>query len=299
MGEDRGRVIALGFFDGVHCGHRALFDRTVQLAVEKDLTPSVISFDTHPSKMVTGKKVPLINSPFDRWEILSRGFGINDIIFLHFDDELRHMSWKDFVDWLVEGFNARHLVAGYDFTFGYRGAGNVERLRQRCEELKVGCDIIQKVTIGGVAVSSTYIRKLLSEGDIERANLFLGHPHTFSNVVRYGYRFGRTMGIPTINMQFPEGTQTMKNGVYAAKAFLQDGREYTGVTNIGVRPTVGGKDTVSVETHLLGYSGNLYGQTVRIEFHKYLRPEVKYPNTEALKSQIESDIRAAKEYFGE
>lgn len=296
--ENGRRVIALGFFDGVHLGHGALLRRARQRAQELGVEPAVISFDIPPSKTIGGEAVPLINSPLDRADIMKRLYGIDDLIFLHFDRELRHMEWWRFIEWLRSDFGAIHLVAGYDFTFGYKGEGNVELLQRHCRKLGIGCDIVDKVSVDGEPVSSTRIRSLLIDGQCEMANRLLGHRHILNDVVRNGYRFGRTLGTPTINMRFEDGVLIPRHGVYIAEAhILKSGRCYPAVTNIGVRPTVGGKDAVSVESHLLGFSGNLYGQHIRVEFYKFLRPEIKFDKVEALRDQIRRDAAETQSYF--
>lgn len=297
--SEKKRVIALGFFDGVHLGHKALLDETLRVSKEQGLTPSVISFDLHPHFMVTGRQVPLINTPYERAEMIERNFGITDLIYLHFDSELMHMSWERFVEWLVNDFNAGWLVAGYDFSFGYKGEGDPQKLQTKCAELGVGCSIMDKVLLDGVTVSSTYIRGLLSEGDVETANRFLAHPHIMTDRVRYGYRIGRTIGVPTINMRFTEGVIELLRGVYATKVFLEDDREYLAVTNVGIRPTVSGTSREeTVESHILDFDGNLYGKRIRVEFHKYLRPEQKFEAPGVLKMQIQRDIAMTRAHFG-
>ena len=292
------RVIALGFFDGVHIGHGALLRRAMERAGQLGVDPAVISFDIPPSKTIGGAPVPLINSSLDRADIISRLYGIDDLIFLHFDHELRHMEWWRFIEWLKSDFGAVHLVAGYDFTFGYKGAGNSALLQEKCREIGLGCDIVEKIALDGEPVSSTRIRKLLAEGQCEKANQMLGHRHLLNDVVRYGYRFGRTLGTPTINMRFEDGVLIPRRGVYIAQAFIiKTGQWFPAVTNIGVRPTVGGQDVVSVESHLLGFSGNLYGKRIRVEFHKFLRPEIKFDKVEELRDQIRSDAVTTQAYF--
>ena len=296
--ENGKRVIALGFFDGVHLGHGALLRQAVRRSRQLGVEPSVISFDIPPSKTIGGELVPLINSPLDRADIMKRLYGIDDLIFLHFDHELRHMEWWRFIEWLRDDFGAVHLVAGYDFTFGYKGEGNAAKLQEKCHELGIGCDIVEKVTLGGQPISSTRIRKLLIEGECEKANELLGHRHILNDVVRNGYRFGRTLGTPTINMRFEDGVLVPRRGVYIAEAhILKTGECYPAVTNIGVRPTVGGESIVSVESHLLGFSGNLYGRHIRVEFYKFLRPEIKFERVEELRDQIRRDAAETQTFF--
>jgi len=291
------RVIALGYFDGIHTGHAALMERVLNIGDDTGLIPSVITFDTHPRSMVDGRSVPLINSPEDRAGILRRVFGIEDIIFLHFDKSTVSMSWSKFIDHLYNEFGARHLVAGKDFKFGFGAEGSSKLLAKKCNEAGIGCDIIPDVKHDGIVVSSTYIRELLITGDMERANTFLGHPHVLTDIVRYGYKLGRTLDAPTINMRFAPGVLVPAFGVYATMVYLDDGTEKVGVTNIGVRPTIDNSDNITAETHILDFQRNLYGHKVRIEFYNRLRPEVKFNNVSELQEQIRKDSLAAAEFF--
>ena len=295
---DKKRVIALGFFDGVHIGHRALLEIVLGVGREKALIPSVITFDAHPLSLVGGVSVPLINSPEDRAGLIHRVFGIDDIIFLHFDKRTAGMAWDVFIAHLFNEFGARHLVAGYDFRFGSGGMGNRDLLVDKCSELGIGCDIVPAISFDGVVSSSTYIRELISNGDMERANAFLGHPHILSDVVRYGFKLGRTLGTPTINMCFQDGVLIPAYGVYASKVFPDSGGEYIGVTNVGVRPTVdNGGGRITAETHILDFQGNLYGRQVRIEFYSRLRPEIKFGGVDEIKEQIHRDCDCTEMYF--
>ncbi|MCL2366692.1 MAG: riboflavin biosynthesis protein RibF [Oscillospiraceae bacterium] len=293
----KNRVIALGFFDGMHIGHSALIWRVLDISEQTGLVPSVITFDTHPRNLLNTEEVILINSPEDRAGLIHRVFGIDDIIFLHFDKATAQMPWDEFVRHLIDEFGARHLVAGFDFRFGMAGQGNSALLKQKCSALGIGCDIIPEVTLDNIRSSSTHVRGLIEAGDIERANAFLGHPHVLTDVVRFGYRLGRQLGTPTINMCFAQGVLIPAFGVYATKVYLEDGSEHIGVTNIGVRPTVNDSELVTAETHILSYQGNLYGHQVRIEFYTWLRAERKFEDIDALKAQIQIDCQAAMDYF--
>ncbi len=291
-------VIALGFFDGVHRGHGALLRKAAERAGELNAAPAVFTFDRSPKEFVTGKPVLLINSNDDRRDIIRRVYGIQRVIFAPFDREMMTMPWQDFItELLVKQYGAVHLVAGHDYRFGHKNEGTVERLREKCRELGLGCDIIPKVELEGITVSSTYIRTLLEQGDVDRAALFLGHPHCLSQTVRHGQRLGRTIGIPTVNLAVPAHVLTPERGVYITRAFLPDGRSCPGVTNVGTRPTVTEGDTVSVETYLLGFDGDLYGQTVRLDFYKRLRGEVKFPSLEALRQEILRNVAETEAYF--
>lgn len=293
------RVIALGFFDGVHIGHAALMKRVIEIGEKEGLVPSVVTFDSHPRYLISGKNVPLINSPEDRAGLLRRAFGIDDIIFLRFDKNTSLMTWDKFITHLVEDFGAKHLVAGQNFRFGSGAKGDSKLLKEQCENIGIGCDIIPYVEYDGIVSSSSYIRELIRSGNVERANAFLGHPHVLTDTVHYGYKLGRKLGTPTINMRFGDGVLIPAYGVYATKVYLEDDSTHIGVTNVGIRPTIENTSAVNItaETHILDFQQNLYGHQVRIEFYKLLRPEIKFNNMTTLSEQIHKDCNATRAYF--
>ena len=293
------RAIALGFFDGVHIGHGALLERTKERAAQIGAMPSVLSFDVHPDNLVFGRETPLINSAIGREDIIRRIYGIDNVVFLHFNQRLMRMPWQDFADNIIQELNIGWIVVGHDFCFGYKGEGTAQRLQEYCEARGIGCDIIQPVMLDGRVVSSTYIRQLIAEGDMEQARRYLGHPHCLANIVRSGYHLGTKMGTPTINMYFPEGVLVPRYGVYATKVILENEKSYVAVTNVGVRPTVSEDNRVSVESHLLDYEGNLYGRQARVEFYDFIRGEQKFDSFEALSAQIKRDAETARRYFAE
>ena len=296
----RERVIALGFFDGVHLGHGALLRRAAEEAKKRGCESAVFTFDRPPKEVITGVPCPLINSPEDRAELVRRLYGIDEMIMVPFDDEMRTTPWDRFVtDILVGRYGAVHLVAGHDHHFGHRNQGSPELLKEKCAELGLGCDIIPAVTLNGVTVSSTHIRKLLEEGDVETARAFLGHPHVLTQTVGHGRQLGRTIGIPTANLVAPPHVLLPRRGVYAAKITLPDGRAFGGVTNVGVRPTVNNGQDVTVEPWILDFDGDLYGQAIRVEFFRRLRDERKFESLDALRSQIETDAVKTREAYPE
>ena len=176
--ENEKRVIALGFFDGVHLGHGALLRLVRERADELGAVPAACTFDTHPENLILQSPTPLLSTPADRAWLMRRYYGIQDVIIAPFDDHMMHMPWRDFVtDFLVAGCGAVHLVAGHDFHFGYKGEGNPQRLEALCRELGLGCDIVPKVERDHITISSTYIRTLVAQGELARAADFLGHPY--------------------------------------------------------------------------------------------------------------------------
>ena len=295
--ENQRKVIALGFFDGVHMGHGALLRSVAERAKALDAVPCAFTFDRSPAAALTGKAVPLLSGVDDRERLMHELYGIRKVIVAPFD-VMRQMDWQDFVaQYLQRELGVVHVVAGHDFHFGYKGQGSPQRLVEKCKELSMGCDIIPKVEIDGFTVSSTYIRSLVQEGKMERARWFLGHPHTLSGTVVHGSELGRTLGTPTANLLAPEGVISPGFGVYATKVYLSDG-ERLAVTNVGTRPTVNSdKTAVTVEPWILDYHGDLYGKDIRVEFYTRLRPERKFHDLQALREAILENARQTRDYF--
>ena len=294
------RVIALGFFDGVHNGHGALMRRTYEVAQQLGAVPSAFTFDPHPQNVIFGRPTPLLTSPEDRADLMRQYYGIEDVIVEPFTVERMKQPWKDFVEQtLVRDLGAVHLVCGHDYHFGYKGEGNPQRLRELCAELGIGCDVIEKVEQEGITVSSTYIRTLVAQGEIERANEFLGHPYTLSDQVSHGKKLGTTLGFPTVNLKLKEHVMPPAKGVYATKVILENGDVHPAVTNVGTRPTVDDGDQLTIEGFILDFHGDRYGQKIRMEFYKYLREEKKFPSFDALKAEIAHNVEQTREYFAE
>lgn len=296
--ENQQKVIALGFFDGVHMGHGALLRTVAERAKVLDAVPCAFTFDRSPAAALTGKAVPLLSGVEDRERLMRELYGIREVVVAPFD-VMRQMDWRDFVvQYLQKELGVVHVVAGHDFHFGYRGEGTPQRLMEKCRELGMGCDIIPKVEIDGFTVSSTYIRSLVEEGKMERARWFLGHPHTLSGPVVHGSELGRTLGTPTANLLVPSGVIAPGFGVYASRVRLPGGEERLAVTNVGTRPTVNAdKTAVTVEPWILDYHGDLYGKDIRVEFYARLRPERKFSSVQALRDAILENARQTRDYF--
>lgn len=288
------RVIALGFFDGVHLGHGALLRRVAQRAEELGVIPAACTFDAHPKSIILGQQTPLLTTPSDRADLMRRLYGIRDVIVARFDDGLMHMDWQEFVTGFLAAENgAVHVVAGHDFHFGYMGLGNPERLRQLCAGLGIGCDIIPPVEVDGITVSSSYIRTLVAQGEMERAGRFLGHPYCLTGQVLHGKKLGSRLGFPTANLDIPAENVLPAFGVYAARLWV-DGRHYAAAANVGVRPTVDENGAVTAEATLLDFNGSLYEKAVQLELLRFLRPEEKFGTLDALRAQVTRDIEAVR-----
>ena len=297
--EPTKRVIALGFFDGVHIGHGALLSRCAQRAAELNAVPAAFTFDLHPSALIPGKEpVPLLTTPADRAGLMGRLYGIREVLIAHYDQAMMTTPWRQFItDYLLRDHGAVHLVVGHDFHFGYKGEGDPQKLQALCAELGVGCDVIPKVELEGITVSSTHIRSLLAQGDMDRAGKFLGHPHVLTDFVSHGKKLGSTLGFPTVNLHFTPGLLIPAYGVYACKAVFENGDSRLAVTNIGTRPTVQDGDSVTAEGFLLDFDGDLYGQKIRMEFYHYLRPEKKFDSLDALRSEVMRNAQQTRNHF--
>ena len=224
------RVIALGFFDGVHRGHGALLRTVANTARKLDATAAAFTFDRHPASVITGHDVPMLSNMDDRVWLMRRYYGIDEVIVASFD-AMQKMDWQDFiVEYLVGELGCVHVVAGHDFHFGYMGKGNPDRLKAKCAELGVGCDIIGKIEQDGITISSTYIRNLIAQGEMDRANEFLGHPHILTDTVAHGRKIGgSTLGFPTVNLHIHPPVIVPAHGVYATKIWV-DGQSHIAVT---------------------------------------------------------------------
>lgn len=292
------RVVALGFFDGVHLGHGALLRKTVETARTLGATPSACTFDVHPDTVIFGKPQPLLSTLADREALMKDLYGVEELMVAHFDQKMMTMPWDSFVtDYLVGELGAIHVVAGHDYRFGYKGEGNPEKLKDLCQKLGLGCDIVPKVTLEGQTVSSTYIRSLLAAGETEKACRFLGHPHVLTGKVVHGKGLGRKLGFPTVNLALPNHLLIPAYGVYAAKVKLPSGREIGAATNIGLRPSVHDGGGVTVESFLLDFSGDLYQETLTLELFHHLRWEKSFSSLEELTAEVLKNAGQVKDYL--
>ena len=278
-------IYALGFFDGVHRGHQTLLAACKQLADYTGCTAGAVTFTSHPDALVLGNAPMLINTPEDR-KMLLRQYHMQTVLELPFDRALMEMPWQDFLENLLEK-DAVGFICGEDFRFGCGGEGNARCLEAFCRERELLWSIIPEQTLDGMRISSTYIRTLLEQEKMAQAVRFLGHPHILTGTVTHGRGLGHTIGIPTANLEIPEGVVCPAYGVYACKTVV-DGKIYRAVTNVGMRPTVNGHH-LTVEAHLLDYSGDLYGKKITLGFYEFLRPEKKFDSLEALQAQIRQD----------
>lgn len=292
------QVLALGFFDGVHLGHGALFRKARDYARDRGLRSCAVTFEEPPMTRITGRPVPLLCSPRRRKELILQAHGMDALELLPFDDAMMHKGWEAFLaEELYGRLQAAALVAGDDYTFGWRGEGTVARLRGWCADHGLDCFIIPAQRIDGIRVSSTYIRGLVSEGNMERAALFLGHPYRIGGIVRPGQGLGHAFGFPTVNIPLPDNRQWPVFGVYRTRVTV-GGATYDAITNVGRRPTVAADGQPVIESTLLDFDRDVYGERVDVDFYAFIRPEQKFASVEALTAQVHRDIESVRKASG-
>lgn len=294
------KVIALGFFDGVHLGHAQLLKETVKMAQSLGAQAVCCTFDRRPESLISHTPPALLTTPAERAGLMKELYGIEDVIIAPFDEKMRQMPWEMFVkDFLVGQHEAVGLVCGHDYRFGYKGEGTPEKLQNLCETMGLGCKVVGKVTVDGVTVSSTLIRRLVEQGNMEGAVKLLGHPYVMAGAVRHGKGLGGKLGFPTVNLMMEQGKLVPAFGVYAAKVTLPDGKTYEGATNIGIRPSVSDGGGVTVETFLLDFQGDLYEKELKVELFHHLRWEKHFESLEELKAEVLKNAAQVHRYFQE
>lgn len=282
--------MALGLFDGVHLGHQQVLQRALAGRAQ-GLVPAVFTFES-ASGLVDTKEGGLIYSEEYKEYILEK-MGVELLLAVPFA-AVRDLSPEEFVEKVLQGtLHAGQVVCGYDFRFGRGAGGDTVLLRQLCKRRGIGVQVVPALAVDGAPVSSTRIRALLQQGEIEQANALCGRPYGIYGTVLSGNRLGRVMGFPTINQRLQPGRTLPRFGVYRSETMV-DGTAYRSVTNIGVKPTVG-SDVPLAETYILGFSGDLYGQRILVRLIRFVRPEQKFDGVEALRAQLEKDVLSAQE----
>jgi riboflavin kinase/FMN adenylyltransferase len=288
-------VLALGNFDGLHRGHLKIIERVRRGAAEHGGTPMAMTFDPHPPRVLRPDKAPkLLMTKSQRLESLHSA-GISCVAVVRFTRELSEWDPEMFIRTvLVDWLRVSEVWVGANFLFGHGRSGNFTVLRTLGQHYGFRADKIDPVRYKDFVVSSTRIRRLVSEGRVDEAGALLGHPYFIDGTVVAGRRRGREIGFPTANLE-TANELIPPNGVYATTTTI-DGVVHAGITNVGVRPTFG-EGELTVETHLLNYSGDLYGRSVRLGFVQRVRDERQFPDVDALREQIEADRRAADRLF--
>jgi len=285
-------VATVGVFDGVHLGHQAIMRAVKAAASARGARSAVVTFDRDPEELVSPEGSAAYITTLRQKLALIAEQDMDLAVVMPLERRLVDMPAEQFVSEVLCGkLSVVHVVVGTNFVFGKGRSGGVKLLREMGQEIGFEVTAVSPVKVGGVSVSSTAIRRLISDGKIEKANELLGHPYALAGRVVPGDGIGRSLGYPTANVRPVEKQVLPARGVYAVSVRL-DEMSWAGVANLGVRPTVGSRE-MSVEVYIVGFSGDIYGQELEVAFHSRLRGEIHFPNTEALKRQINLDVERA------
>lgn len=290
-------AVTLGKFDGLHLGHQLLLNKVIDFK-KQGYNAVMFTFMLHPGNLFSDKEFELIYTEEEKVARLRRS-GIDVLISYPFTQETRSMEPEDFIEQvLVERLDAKVIVVGKDFRFGYKRRGDVAMLQEKAEQYGYQVIAMEKTASKNEIIGSTAIRQYLKAGDMEAANALLGHPYSIRGEVVHGRRIGRTIGMPTINQIPPSSKLLPPCGVYISRTLI-DGVLYPGVTNIGYKPTVGAEEYIGVETYIFDCDMDLYGRMLEVELLSYLRPELNFGTLEELQIKMREDIVTAKKYFKE
>jgi riboflavin kinase/FMN adenylyltransferase len=289
-------VVTIGNFDGVHLGHQALFARVIDRARAIDGVSVVYTFDPHPLKVLQPHRPFLLISTREEKQQVIERYGIDVLVREHFSEAFAQLSMEDFVgDVLCGALQAKEVLIGPDYRFGKGRKGTTDLLQSLGERCGLKVNILGNIEVDVVEVRSTMIRNLILEGRVQEATRFLGRPYTLKGTVVTGHAIGRTIGIPTANLD-PEKELYPRSGIFAVRV-LVDERPEKGVLSIGSNPTFPGKG-FSLEVHILGFEGELYGKQIELVFIQKLRDEKKFDSSALLVEQIRRDIEEARKIFG-
>ena len=286
-------VATIGFFDGVHLGHRHLINQVKMAAALNGWCSSIITFPVHPRQVIQSNYQPsLLSSPEEKVELLGTT-GIDNCILLPFTRELSQLTARDFMQLLYDNYKVRMLVIGYDHRFGHNRAETFEDYCRYGRELGIHIMQATAYTQEQDKVSSSAIRRALLSGEISTATKYLGYNYFMQGTIVNGYQVGRKIGFPTANLQVDFSNKLIPAiGVYAVRVSV-NGQNYKGMLNIGHRPTINNGTDLSIEVHILDFEGDIYNQPMRIEFVDFLRPEAKFQSVDELVLQIQKDKEAA------
>lgn len=284
-------AVALGFFDGVHAGHKAVISKAVEHARKSGLKSVIWTFDESP------KNAPVITDTEERKHLFEE-MGVDILISFPFDNKVRTMECVEFIEVILKDrLKAQKVFCGFNYSFGAGGKGDPETLKTLCAEHGIETEILPPVEKDNIVVSSSRIRELIEKGDITKATDLLGRPYSLCGVINHGKKLGRTIGFPTANQIIENKKVIPKDGVYLTRV-LFDGKVLYGITDIGVKPTVG-EHARGAETYIFDFEGDLYGKNIKTEFLEYLRSEKKFDSIEQLVKQINRDTEKAKEILKE
>lgn len=290
--------MALGFFDGVHKGHQAVIGSAIDTAKEKGYKSAVMTFDPHPSIVLGGRNEKVFYiTPLQQKIDTFKALDVDTVFVVHFTSDFAKLSPEQFIQYFVRDLHVKHVTAGFDYTFGALGKGNMP-LMQALAGDDFGVTVVDKYADGEEKISSTRIRKALDHGNMEEARELLGRAFEVPGIVVHGDKRGRTLGFPTANVQAMEGCFIPTTGVYAVKILVQN-EWLDGVCNVGYKPTFKDPNNkqLSIEVHIFNFDKNIYGEEVVVGWYHRIRSEQKFNGIEALIAQIEKDKQSAMDYL--
>lgn len=287
-------VSAIGFFDGIHRGHQQLINKTIEVAKDKGLKSSMITFSPSPASVLGNQEESLLTTIDERIEV-ARKLGVDQFIVLKFTRSLSQLSTDDFHEKILNTLNIKHIVCGEDFRYGFKGVGSIETLKT-VEGL--GLSVIYDYKYEGERISSTLIKENISEKDLELANKLLGYPYFIKGFVKHGRKVGRTIGFPTINLLYESSKYLIKDGVYIGYTNI-NGKNYVSTINVGHNPTVNTVEKKSIESFVHDFDEDVYSKRVTFHFIKQIRPEIKFDSVQELITQMNRDKETSEAYFTE
>lgn len=291
-------AVALGKFDGFHLGHMKLVENVLKLQ-KKGYTGVIFTFEIKKNSVFDVKNMQNIFTPEEK-RMLADATGVRKYIEYPFDDDLAAMQPEDFVsEILVDILDARYVIVGSDFHFGFKRTGNVRTLEMLGRRYGFKVIVIEKETEQDEVISATRIRRLIKTGDIQYANMLLGRNYFIMGTVCEGRQLGRTIGFPTANIKSVPGKLYPPAGVYASRILIPEMQnvKLTGITNIGTNPTVSTSENITIETHIFNFSKELYGKQIVVGLIDYVREEIKFPSVSSLQKQLEMDINLVKKKY--
>lgn len=293
---DDPHVMAIGDFDGLHLGHQNVINHAKYTGNKLNLSTSIMTFNPHPREVLGQSKYSRYLAPFCEKMKLFEEIGVDYCFVVSFDHAFAQVTPEDFVQHMLFLLNVHTVVAGFDFTFGHRGLGTVETLKELCED-RMTVEVVKPFNLDGYKVSSTFIREQLHLGHPELVKKYLGRNYSISGTVISGEGRGKTIGFPTANIKINAPYVIPRHGVFVVKLYLA-GSEYKGVMNIGVKPTFSSDElNPTLEVHILNFNHDIYGEDMIIEFISFLRDEEKFASVDLLIQQIHKDIKKADEVF--
>ncbi len=291
---DQPLAVALGYFDGLHLGHQAVIKEVVDYAKKHEIRSAVMTFSPNPNQFLNKSTSPHLLTPHQEKVRVLKELGVDELIILPFNEELAKMRATDFIQQYLIEHPVAHVSTGFDFRFGYKGEGEVALLANYSNHFSL--NVTPKWELDEEKIGATEIKAYLAEGQLEKVTQMLGRPYRLRGIVVSGKQRGRQIGFPTANLKLSEDYVIPKSGVYAVKVEVCD-RQYIGMCNIGHNPTFNFNHQICIETYILDFDADIYGESLILDFYAYLREEQRFSSIEQLMEQLDTDRQSVQRYF--